>query len=341
MHSNRETEAASGLSLPLPKLTLGTAQLGMPDYGIANDTGGADTCALLEGSVSAGITSFDTSPEYGESEKVIGEFLALSNRAQEMAVMTKVKLPRQLGMTEKEVAAHMYASLEGSLSRLQLRKLPVLKLHDPDILVTHGETVTRTLRSMRSEGLIAAGGISLTDRTDEQYRRIAAFLEDDIYAFVQAPLNLLDHRLQASGAMQRMQATGKTIVARSVYLQGLLLMNPERLPNNLQEAAPALHSLRLLAEQEGISVAQLAFSYVRDMDGVASLIIGIEKQAQLEENLRLLQGPALSERCLHAIRTQLGHIPERIITPALWNRNGSGNRGTIPAASADTSETSK
>ncbi|MFD0959257.1 aldo/keto reductase [Paenibacillus chungangensis] len=329
MHSSTESESAHRPSLPISKLTLGTAQLGMPDYGIANDTGGADANALLEGSISAGITSFDTSPEYGESEKRIGEFFTQSARIQEMAVMSKVKLPKQLGMTEKEVTAHMYASLEASLSRLQLKRLPILKLHDPDILIMHGTTVTQTLRNMRSEGLIATGGVSLTDRTDEQYRRIAACLEDDIYSVIQAPLNVLDHRLQASGAMTRMRASGKTIVARSVFLQGLLLMNPERLPDSLHEAAPPLHVLRMLAEQEGISIAQLAFSYVRDMDGVASLIIGIEKREQLEENLQLLQGPALSERCLHAIRTQLNHITERIISPALWNRDARNNRRTI------------
>ena len=61
----------------LSKITLGTAQLGFP-YGIANQIGEISSIhatEILRHSINMKINSFDTAPNYGKSEEVIGNFI--------------------------------------------------------------------------------------------------------------------------------------------------------------------------------------------------------------------------------------------------------------------------
>jgi aryl-alcohol dehydrogenase-like predicted oxidoreductase len=98
----------------------------------------------------------------------------------------------------------------------------------------------------------------------------------------------------------------------------LLLMDPEQVPPRLDFARPYLNLLQDLARQAGMSTAQLAFSYIRDLPEVASLVIGAENSQQIEENARLLTGPGLSPQTRAEIEKLFKEVPERLITPALW-----------------------
>ncbi|MDG0813386.1 aldo/keto reductase [Cohnella rhizosphaerae] len=160
----------------------------------------------------------------------------------------------------------------------------------------------------------------MTGHTAAQYVALADRIRDDVYSVVQIPFNVFDHRLPRIGAIERMREAGKTIVARSVFLQGLFALEPSSLPNGLAAAGPLLTSLRALAEEEGISVLQLAFSFVRDYPGIDSLIVGMERQEQLKANIRLLNGPPLSERTASAIGKLYGEVPEALLIPGRWRQ---------------------
>ncbi|THF77313.1 aldo/keto reductase [Cohnella fermenti] len=306
--------------VPLSRLTLGTAQLGLKGYGIANAAEEVDADRMLAACEQAGIRSFDTAPEYGSSEQRLGDCFSRRVAPTERTVMTKVKLPADPAMSEREIEAYMYDSVRASLERLRLPRLSVLQLHDPDVLGRCGSAVTRTMRRLRAEGLIAAGGVSLTGHTAEQYLALADQIRDDVYTVVQVPFNVFDHRLLRVGAIERMREEGKAIVARSVFLQGLFALEPASLPGGLRQAEPSLRSLRRLAEEEGVSTLQLAFSFVRDYPGIDSLIVGMERPEQLDANIRLLSGPPLSERALAAIGKLFGEVPEELLIPGQWRK---------------------
>nr|WP_254639456.1 aldo/keto reductase [Cohnella sp. GbtcB17] len=316
---NKDGRTGAGTA-PISKLTLGTAQLGLKGYGIANAAEEVDADRMLTACEEAGIRAFDTAPEYGNSERRLGDYFGKSEAPAERTVMSKVKLPTGSALSEREIEAFMYQSVSASLERLRLPRLSVLKLHDPDALGRYGSAVTRTMRRMREEGLIGAGGLSLTGHTAEQYVALADQIRDDVYSVVQIPFNVFDHRLMRLGAIERMREAGKTIVARSVFLQGLFTLEPALLPSGLAAAEPLLTSLRKMAEDEGISVLQLAFSFVRDYPGIDSLIVGMERPEQLEANIRLLNGPPLSERAAADIGKLFGEVPEELLIPGRWKQ---------------------
>lgn len=57
---------------------------------------------------------------------------------------------------------------------------------------------------------------------------------------IQVPINLLDQRLILSGHLDRLKDLQIEIHARSVFLQGLLLLNPDTLPVRFSSIQPLL-----------------------------------------------------------------------------------------------------
>lgn len=300
--------------LKLSKLMLGTAQLGMNGYGIANKTGAADAEAVLDRCVEQGINCFDTALEYGDAELKLGRYW----EGKPVPFIVS-KLKTELDLNAATLEKQMAERVETILSRLRLRTLPALMIHDPTVLEAYGERVAAILHKLRRDGLIARAGVTLGAESDEQFATCGHLLHDDIYEVVQLPLNVWDRRAVDCGALRQFQTDGKIVIARSVFLQGLFFGTGEGLPEPLGSMArEALGRLGRIAGGEGLSVAELAMRYVRDTAGVHCLVIGAERPDQIDDNVRLLTGPQLPERLRHQVETEFRDLPPLLVTPALW-----------------------
>ncbi|MDF2668158.1 MAG: aldo/keto reductase [Paenibacillus sp.] len=303
--------------LTLSKLTLGTVQLGIP-YGIANKSGKPDdttSSAILETALAGGINCFDTANVYGSSEQVLGRFFEHRERP---LIVTKMHIKADASSTPLEVERSMVQNLELSLSNLQLSKLPVMMVHNPQILAVHGQTITQVAKRLIKDGLMDRMGVSFSVHTQAEFDDMWLTVKDDVYEAVQIPINILDTRLLAYGGLKSLDESGKIVFARSIFLQGLLFMEEQDLPAHLRDAAEPLRTMRAIAAQEGLSVAQLAVSFIRDLPQIHSIVFGAETPEQVRDNLELFHGPAISETGRAAIIAKLANLPEHIVNPVRW-----------------------
>src|SRR5690606_38644016 len=127
-----------------------------------------------------------------------------------------------------------------------------------------------------------------------------------------------DHRLTSTSFWQDLIKHKKTIFVRSIYLKGLLLQDPEKLTGSLQLAKPYLRQLKDLADEAQMSVSQMCFSYIRDLEGVSSVLIGPDQEEQLLDNIALLDGPKIPKAIFDKIMPLFSQIPEDLLTPRLW-----------------------
>lgn len=273
-------------------LTLGTVQLGLA-YGIANRGGkpSEETAfAILDAAVAGGVNAFDTAAGYGDAEEVLGRYFA-SRRAMlpDPFLVTKCKLDPALGSDRAAIEKQLCSSVEQSLTRLGIKRIPLLMLHNAQDMSQYGPVVPDTLRRLRDDGLIETAGVSVYHG-----REAEEMLRHDIYGAIQAPMNVFDLRLSRSGILPRLREAGKSVFVRSVFLQGFFFVDPARLPERYAPATGHLRPLRELAERQGISVAQLALSCIRDLPGITSLVLGAETPQQVSENIGLLEGPGLT-----------------------------------------------
>lgn len=282
------------------KLSLGTAQLGM-DYGISNEAGRPDgdtARQLLLRAVDAGLDSIDTAPAYGESERTIGQLLPTAGN---IRLMTKT-LP---GSDVPGVVDRFHRSL----ANLGVESVDALLVHDCAALTDpHSTGFAESLVGLRDEGLVKKLGVSVYDPGDIESARALLPIE-----VVQLPLNALDQRFLVGGTISALAAGGIEVHVRSIFLQGLLLLEPDRLPPSLAVATPALAAFRDACVREGVSNLEGALGFAAGIDELQSVVVGVNSVPELDECI-------LAARRLPAIDYERLAIDDRaVIDPRGWH----------------------
>lgn len=296
----------------ISEFTLGTVQLGIP-YGINNTNGMPSyeqSAKILQTAIDGGIVSFDTAKGYGKSEFVLGKFFA--DNPADKTLITKVEFENE---TSSDIKDSLFAKVKDSLAVMGVSNLPLLLLHSESYLDIYGSSLIEALQELKAEGLVHSVGISFSDKT-----KLMKLTDPKIFDSVQIPANLFDNKEILSGNIKALSDAGIAVYIRSVYLQGLFFMETASLPSKIKSAAPALNKLHQLASDNNMSVAALALSYMRGVDGVTSLVLGCETTTQLLESLSLFNMPLLSADIVDKINEISEQIEPIVIRPWEWSK---------------------
>jgi aryl-alcohol dehydrogenase-like predicted oxidoreductase len=290
------------------RLVLGTAQLGM-EYGIANRTGRSDrdaADALLLDAWNEGVNMLDTAQTYGDSEAVIGDFLCRHPEARFRVVS---KLSPSFAAADCEVLAN---AVRDSRRRLE-GHLSIMLLHDPAIIDLWDDGLGGALDYCIDSGWIDAVGVSVN--TPEEF---AGALELAGVQVIQAPFNVFDRALLDNGSLKRARALGKQVHLRSVFLQGLLLMEEDELPPGMAFARTPLREWRSFCTRWERTPAEIALLFAAAAAPDARLVVGADSAEQFVANAATLRGPPLDRECMEVL---LGAAPmeEKLVRPYLWN----------------------
>jgi aryl-alcohol dehydrogenase-like predicted oxidoreductase len=273
---------------------LGTVQFGL-NYGIANVTGkpSYDTAKeILKTTYNLGITALDTAAAYGDSEEVLGKALTELGIKDKVTVVTKVPPIPENTDPEKFIKE----SLISSLKRLKLDVLPVVLLHSEKNL-----PYFELLQSFVKTGLIQEAGISLDSL---EYANKANHIK-----YLQVPCNVLDHRFDNITKDE----SKKRVFIRSVYLQGMLLMDKDKIP------FPEIVTFREKLEQFGLPLAELCMRYLLSISNNVSVLTGVDTVEQLKENAALAAKGKLDDTLMKEISNTVPLLSEKLIRPSLWN----------------------
>lgn len=270
----------------ISKFTLGTVQLGV-NYGMANKSGKPseqESFGILDTALSCGVTSFDTASHYGDSEKVVGDWM----RSGDKNAFTVSKFKLYSDEPLKELEDQIKTSEE------RLGKIGGYMYHDADQMRKWHPTVKDRLERMKEENNMLFCGASVYTAED-----VEDFLEIGTLGAIQIPMSVLDTRLIERGLLKELQKKGVLVFVRSIFLQGMLCM--DTLPEKFDFMKPSIDLLREVAAAEDMSLMQLAVSFIRDLPEVTSLVLGCEKKEQVMANAELVKGKALSESAVKEI----------------------------------------
>jgi aryl-alcohol dehydrogenase-like predicted oxidoreductase len=261
------------------KLALGTVQFGM-DYGIANQSGQpnlAEVKRIVSLAREKAISVLDTAIAYGSSEAVLGEI-----GVKEFRVVTKLPpLPKD----QSEVAQWVHNQIASSLERLKQQKLFAVLLHRPrDLLGPKGAQLAEALRTLKSSGVIEKIGVSIysPEELAEVYEKVQINL-------VQAPVNVIDRRMQLSGWLDRLEDDGVEVHARSVFLQGLLLMERSEIPQKFMRWSNLWDQWQERLKDKSVSALAACLSYPLSLAQVNQVIVGVDSVAQFSEIIQVSQ----------------------------------------------------
>lgn len=288
------------------RLALGTVQFGLP-YGVANIQGQVSfdqAEAMLGAMRKVGIDTIDTAIAYGEAETVLGR-IGISG----FRLVSKVPALREPALSVDDwVVAHVEASLE----RLRVPRLGGLMLHAPDdLLGPHGSDLARGLLRARDAGLAERIGLSVY--SPEQ---LAALVDRLPLEIIQIPLNVFDRRFVETGWLDRLVSDNVEVHARSVFLQGLLLMPSDCIPSKFapfRSLIDGWHSWLAGDAAAGMSTVQACLAHVASYAGISRLVVGADSLAQLQNIIEAASAvPLLAPKSLASPATPL-------INPAQWN----------------------
>ena len=255
------------------KLALGTAQFGT-NYGVANHQGQTsrqEAKNILKIAQSAGIRTLDTAVSYGFAEEVLGEI-----GINDFDCMSKLPLlPKNVG----DIKAWVNAQIIESINRLGVSHLSGMLLHHPDdILGPKGNEYLIALLDAKDQGYIENIGFSIY--SPEILDKVTRVFWPDI---VQVPYNVFDQRINTSGWLDRLVDRGTKIHARSVFLQGLLLMQSDKRPKYFDKWNKYLATWDDLVATQNISPMEYALNYVITDSKIDKVIVGVDNGGQLSE----------------------------------------------------------
>jgi len=306
-------ETRSFRDLRLSVLMLGTVQFGLP-YGIANRTGQPsyeEVRGILAAASEGGVNCLDTAAVYGTSEQVLGRALGELGIADRMTVATKVTQMANEGVSSADADEIVEESVTRSLRNLRLDCLPICLFHLESNFLLYADS----LRRMKAKGLVRHIGSSVN--FPEPAGRI---LGSGAAEAVQMPSSVLDQRFFRLGIRDLAAASGVALFARSIYLQGLLLMREEEILPELAGVIPVRRALESLAREEGIGLAELAVRYMLSADGITSLVVGVDTAQQLRENLKAFSRGPLAPGLRARVDQAVPDLPESILFPGNWSR---------------------
>ena len=299
---------------------------------VENDT----ALACVRAALDAGITSFDTADAYANTaaETVLGEALA-GERRDSLEIFAKVFWPTgPKGANDKGLSRkHVLRSIDGSLTRLRTDYVDLFQAHRYDHVTPLEETMQAFADVVRAGKALYIG---VSEWTAEQIRAgVELARELHVPLVSNQPQYSMLWRVIEGEVVPTSEELGLSQVVWSPVAQGVLTgkylpgapapagsrgtdekggaQMVRRFTEN-QDVLTRVQGLRPVADELGLTLAQLAVAWVLQNPNVAAAIIGASRPEQVAENVKA-SGVVIPAELMTRIDDVLGDVVVR--DPAL------------------------
>ena len=287
--------------------------------------------ACVRAALDGGITSFDTADTYAntKAEEVLGQALA-GERRESLEIFTKVyfptgpKGPNDTGLSRK----HILESINGSLRRLRTDYVDLYQAHRYDYATPLEETMQAFADVVRSGKALYIG---VSEWTAPQLREGAALAKElGIQLISSQPQYSMLWRVIEDEVVPASRELGISQIVWSPIAQGVLTgkYQPGQPPPEGSRATDSsggasmirswlrdevlerVQRLRPIADDLGLTMAQLAVAWVLQNDNVAAALVGASRPEQVADNIKA-SGVTFDADVLASIDAALGDVVER------------------------------
>lgn len=287
MHSR----ALGNTGIEVSEFGLGAWQLGERSW---NGPGEEESLRIVDAALALGCTFIDTAPAYGggRSEELLGQ--ALEGRRDRVVVCTKFgywpDLNADFGPERIE------ESVEASLRRLRTDYLDVLLIHsppDPTVLDASAPQYA-TLERLKSEGVVRAYGVSLTDDSSAELERVletpSEVVEVRFNALHQEPLAGMEHaRDQGLGVIVKVPLESGWLSGRYGAQSTFDDVRGRWTREEITRRARLVQGFERVLP-EGTPPARGALRFILAHSAVSTVAPGAKSIGQLHENMAAAEG---------------------------------------------------
>ena len=290
-------------ALSVTRFGLGTAPLA----GLFEEVPEDKALQIIERAWDAGIRHFDTAPLYGHglAEMRLGQALRDKPRdefvlASKVGRLLRGDAPPEPGQSFRGTPPvnpvfdfsyeGVMRSVDESLERLQLERIDILHIHDPDNHYNEAvQGAYKALDHLRSEGVIRAVGAGMN-----QAEMLARFARDgDFDCFLLAGRYTLLDQVAVNELLPLCVERGIGIIAAGVYNSGILAdpkpgarYNYTAAPEPLLERA---RQIRTVCDRHGVQLKAAAVQFPLGHPAVNCVVVGCRSVAQLDDSLEMFE----------------------------------------------------
>jgi aryl-alcohol dehydrogenase-like predicted oxidoreductase len=298
----------------------------------------------VQAALDCGITSFDTADVYAntKAETVLGDALK-GERRQSLEIFTKVYFPtgpggpNDSGLSRK----HIMESIDGSLSRLQTEYVDLYQAHRYDTETPLEETMQAFADVVRAGKALYIGvsewtadqlraghalarelGISLIS-SQPQYSMLWRVIEDEVVPVSrELGIGQIVWSPIAQGVLSGKYLPGQQPPAgsRATDTNGGANMIRRFMTD---EVLSQVQALKPIAEELGLTMAQLAVAWVLQNDNVSAALVGASRPEQVRENVKAV-GVKIPDEAMKRIDEALGDLV--VTDPAKTAENSPDRR---------------
>jgi len=276
---------------------------------------------IIHEAYESGVNFFDTANVYmqGEAEKIVGKALKQYPRDR-YVLSTKVYFPMGDGPNDRGLSRkHIMDQCHASLKRLGVDYLDIYYCHRYDPETPVDETL-RAFDDLIRQGKILYAGVSewSAPQITEAIRIADQYTLDKIV--VNQPRYNMFQRYIEDDVIPTATKYGVGQVVFSPLAQGVLTgkyKRGEKLPENSRAMDPQgkrfvqrflneenlikVEKLQELADDEGMTLVQLALAWVLRLPSVSSAIVGASKPSHIRDNVTA-SGITLSEETIEKVK---------------------------------------
>jgi len=304
--------------LEVTKLGYGAMELRGPAGGRGRTIDPADARAILNSVLDAGINFIDTSPDYGDSEELIGA--AISGRRDEFFLASKCGCPiDQPAPPEGERPPHVFtpenirAGVEQSLRRMKVDHIDIVQFHvspSREQLEEHG--AVEALAALRDEGKVRFLGMSGT------LPNIPDHIAMDVFDAFQIPYSALERE------HERVITDAATAGSGTIIRGGVARGQPDKMPAVADLPAPWADAMQQMAQTrrdrweaadlddllDGASRSEFTLRFTLSHPDMHTTIVGTANPDHLAANVAAAAKGALPSDVYEEAKRRLAAVPE-------------------------------
>ncbi len=262
----------------LSKLALGASQFrfeGAPAHPRAR-TPQAEVAEIVTVAARAGVRLLDAGVSYDSAETMIGSAPSLH----EFRLLVRAARP-------DKGPEHVEAEARASLARLGVTKAEAIIVQNAgDLFGRHGPDLWDKLMDLKARGLFDKIGIVALASDDPI--GIAKRFHPDI---IQSPASLLDQRLLTSNVLATVASLGVEVHLRSIFMQGLIFLPPDRMTGPLKGAASSLSRVRRMIAEGKSDPLQAAIGFALSRAEASQVVINVTSAQELSAMLAAAASP--------------------------------------------------
>ncbi len=220
------------------------------------------------------INKIDTAPNYGNAQKIIGEY-----GAHKFKIYTKLST---IDKKEKDLKKNIFNQIDKTLINLKINKIDNIFFHDTSQIMSKlGIKIYEEIKRLKEAGVIKKIGFSIYSPSV-----IPFLIKNFDFDIIQFPCNVFDRRILKDNYISNLKQIKCDLVVRSVFLQGLLLQTLNKIPNNFNHSYKLIEKWNIWHNENNLSKYSTCIGFINSLNFKKKIIFGISNKHELEKIIK-------------------------------------------------------